>query len=291
MARLYDRFRRLSAGGWYDAEDLAEAAAAMVDAGAAPGFDDLGLIVFYLPHGLSPGEVRLMESLAGRRRCAVILGITGDAVADESTLDLAARLHGKTASPIAPTAAESDTPLRAGSARLHVAPTAHDELRRVIRHIMREVNESDTPLHRMAILYRTADPYASLIRDELRMAGIPMAGPDREPLASAGAGRTLIGLLELCGNQFPRSEVMGWLSSCPSVTRLLGTLPAPRQVSAQPVGRGYQESGHRGRLAAVARPAQRPRAEIGRGCGTAGNRRGDQRVPRPGHEIRGGRSA
>ena len=215
MARLYDRFRRLTAGEWYDAEDLAEAAAAEVNAGAAPGLDDLGLIVFHLPHGLSPGEVRLMESLAGHRRCAVILGITADAVADESTLDLAARLHGKTASPIAPTAAEADTPLRAGSARLHVAPTAHDELRRVIRQIMREVNESDTPLHRMAILYRTADPYASLIRDELRMAGIPMAGPDREPLANTGAGRTLMGLLDLCGSEFPRSEVMAWLSSCP----------------------------------------------------------------------------
>ena len=70
MARLYDSFRGLTAGEWYDQEDLAEAAAATVSAGAAPGLDDLGLIIFHLPHGLSPGEVRLMESLAGRRRCA-----------------------------------------------------------------------------------------------------------------------------------------------------------------------------------------------------------------------------
>ena len=111
--------------------------------------------------------------------------------------------------------ANADAPLPAGSARLHVAPTAHDELRWVIRQIMREVNERDTPLHRMAILYRMADPYASLIRDELRMAGIPMAGPDHDSLASTGAGRTLSGLLDLCGSQFTRSEVMGWLSSCP----------------------------------------------------------------------------
>ena len=213
MARLYDRFRRLAAGEWYDAEDLAEAAAAEVNAGAAPGLDDLGLIVFHLPHGLSPGEVRLMESLAGRRRCAVILGITGDAIADEPTQDLAASLKRHIGPPA--TAATNDTTALAGPARLHVAPTAHDELRRVIRQIMREVNESDTPLHRMAILYRTADPYASLIRDELRMAGIPMAGPDREPLANTGAGRTLMGLLDLCGSEFPRSEVMAWLSSCP----------------------------------------------------------------------------
>ena len=215
MARLYDDFRKITADEWYDQEDLAEAAATTVDAGTAPGLDDLGLIIFHLPHGLSPGEVRLMESLAGRRRCAAILGITGDAAADESTLDLAARLRGKTASPAAPGPADADVRLHAGSARLHIAPTAHDELRWVIRQIMLEVNENRTPLHRMAILYRVADPYASLIRDELRMAGIPMAGPDRDSLASAGAGRTLMGLLDLCGGQFPRSDVMAWLSSCP----------------------------------------------------------------------------
>ena len=215
MARLYDDFREITADEWYDPEDLAEAAAATVDAGAAPGLDDLGLIIFHLPHGLSPGEVRLMESLVGRRRCAAILGITGDEVADESTLELAAGLREKSASPTAPPATDANVRLHAGSARLHVAPTAHDELRWVIRQIMREVDERGAPLHRMAILYRVADPYASLIRDELRMAGIPMAGPDRESLASAGAGRTLLGLLDLCGGQFPRSDVMAWLSSCP----------------------------------------------------------------------------
>ena len=213
MARLYDGFRRLTAGEWYDAEDLAEAAAEAVKTGAAPGLADLGLVVFYLPHGLSPGEVRLMRSLAEHHRCAVILGLTGDADADESSRDLAASL-GRSVDPPAP-AATADAPLLAGSTRLHVAPTAHDELRWVIRQVMLEVGENRTPLHRTAILYRAADPYASLIRDELRMAGIPMAGPDREPLAATGSGRTLLGLLELCGSRFPRSEVMAWLSSCP----------------------------------------------------------------------------
>lgn len=215
MARLYDHFREITADGWYDAEDLAEAAGATVDAGAAPGLDDLGLIVFYLPHGLSPGEVRLMQSLAVHHRCAIILGITGDAAADESTEDLAARLRRYIGPPAAAATDDTDTPALAGSAQLHVAPTAHDELRWVIRQVMGEVNENRTPLHRMAILYRMADPYASLIRDELRMAGIPMAGPDRESLASTGSGRTLMGLVDLCGGQFLRSDVMAWLSSCP----------------------------------------------------------------------------
>ena len=215
MARLYDSFCRITADEWYDAEDLAEAATATVNAGAAPGLGDLGLIIFYLPHGLSPGEVRLMESIAEHRRCAALLGATGDAIADESTLALAAGLRPKMRPAAGTPTAVEDTPILAGSARLHVAPTAHDELRWVIRQIVRELNENRTPLHRMAILYRMADPYASLIRDELRMAGIRMAGPDREPLANTGAGRALSGLLEMCGSQFPRSEVMAWLSGCP----------------------------------------------------------------------------
>ena len=215
MARLYEDFRELTAGEWYDSEDLAEAAAETVDAGAAPGLGDLGLIVFHLPRGLSPGEVGLMQSLAEHHRCAIILGTTGDATADESTQDLVARLQRYISPPDAAATGDTNIPVLAGSTRLHVAPTAHDELRWAIRQVMREVEENRTPLHRIAILYRTADPYASLIRDELRMARIPMAGPDREPLASAGAGRTLIGLLDLCSGQFPRSEVMAWLSACP----------------------------------------------------------------------------
>ena len=215
MARLYDGFCRITADEWYDAEDLAEAATATVNAGAAPGLGDLGLIIFYLPHGLSPGEVRLMESITEHHRCAALLGATGDAPADESTLALAAGLRRKMRPADGTATAVEDTHILAGSARLHVAPTAHDELRWVIRQIVRELNENRTPLHRMAILYRMADPYASLIRDELRMAGIPMAGPDREPLANTGPGRALSGLLEMCGSQFPRSEVMAWLSGCP----------------------------------------------------------------------------
>ena len=220
MARLYDGFCRITADEWYDPEDLAEAATATVNAGAAPGLGDLGLIIFYLPHGLSPGEVRLMESITEHHRCTALLGATGDAIADESTLALADGLRRKMRPAAGATATGApatveDTPILAGSARLHVAPTAHDELRWVIRQIVRELNENRTPLHRMAILYRMADPYASLIRDELRMAGIPMAGPDREPLANTGAGRALSGLLEMCGSQFPRSEVMAWLSGCP----------------------------------------------------------------------------
>ena len=93
----------------------------------------------------------------------------------------------------------SRLPLLPGEARLHIAPNAHEELRWVIRRITQEAEEQRTSFHRMAILYRMDNPYTSLIRDELRLAGIPMAGPGRETLADTSVGRTLTGLRGLGG--------------------------------------------------------------------------------------------
>ena len=255
IARLHEGFRRLTGAEWYDTEDLAEAAAEAVRAGAAPGLNDLGLIVFYLPHGLSPGEITLIETLAEHRRCAALLGATGDADADVSTQDLAARFRWTMGPPAGAPNGATDIHLLSGSARLHIAPTAHEELRWVIRQIVRELNENNTPLHRMAILFRMADPYATLVRDELRMARLPMAGPDREPLSSTGAGRALSGLLGLSGSQFPRSEVMAWLSGCPlriSVVAGQGFSPSQWDVVTRKAGIVGDLQQWRDRLAAHA---------------------------------------
>lgn len=216
VARLYDDFRRIIADRWYDPEDLAEAATAAVKRGEASGLlDELGLIVFYLPRRTSPGEAGLIAALAAQGRCAVLLGITGDVAADTATLELSARLQRTLGMPAGAGAASDQGPVGIGRAELHIAPNAHEELRWVIRRIVGEVEINRVPLRRMAILYRMADPYAALIRDELRMAGIPMSGPDREPLANSAAGRTLRGLLALSGSQLERSAVMRWLTGGP----------------------------------------------------------------------------
>ena len=66
----------------------------------------------------------------------------------------------------------------------------------------------------MAVLYRTENPYGSLIRDELRLAGIRrQAGAGH--LADSAVGRTLTGLLKLPDRDFQRSDVMAWLTGCP----------------------------------------------------------------------------
>ena len=67
----------------------------------------------------------------------------------------------------------------------------------------------------MAILYRMENPYGTLVRDELRLAGLPMAGPGRDSLSDTSVGRTLTGLLELSQGGFTRAEVMAWLTGCP----------------------------------------------------------------------------
>ena len=215
LVRLFRRFRQGTRSHWYDSEDLAEAAATAVNEGKSSALDELGLIVFYLPKEMSPGETRLIESLWAAGRCAVVLGATGDRDANGPARELYSVLkpHGPDqwqefegdASPHAPE----------GEASLHIAPSAHEELRWVIRRIVAEATERRTPFHRMAVLYRAENPYASLIPVELELAGIPMAGPGRETLADTGPGRTLLGLLDLADGRLRRDDVMSWLTGCP----------------------------------------------------------------------------
>ena len=236
IVRLYRNFRQQTANGWYDIEDLAEVAAEAVRQGDAPALDDLGLIIFHLPRDISPAQIRLIEALGARERCAVLLGLTGDTEADRLTHGLADALR-PTLGVARKAGGDAELPLLPGDAALHVSPNAHEELRWVIRQIVQQATIHGTPFHRMAILYGTEDPYGTLIRDELRLVdiplgriplngerdeseskveGIPMAGPSRDSLADTAVGRTLSGLLRLATDrEFGRGEVIGWLTGCP----------------------------------------------------------------------------
>ena len=215
VVRLYREFRRKTGREWYDSEDLAEAAASAVHRDDVPGLEDLGSIVFYLPRDVSPAETKLMDALAQRQRCSVLLGTTDDAEADRPVRALARALIPLLGQPETAGQNHDKLPLLPNEARLHVAPNAHQELRWVIRRIVREAGEAGIPFHRMAVLYRMDNPYASLILDELRMADIPVAGPDRSTLADTAVGRALTGLLAMSGSDFRRADVMSWLTGCP----------------------------------------------------------------------------
>ena len=150
VVRLYRAFREQLARGWYDVEDLAEAAAAAVRQGDSPGLDELGLIVFYLPRDVSPAQTRLIEALARQGRCAVFLGVTGDAEADESTRNLASALQSMLGEARRAGGGNLGDSLLPGEAALHIAPNAHEELRWVIRRIVEEAAVKGTPFHRNA---------------------------------------------------------------------------------------------------------------------------------------------
>lgn len=215
ILRLYCEFRRNTNCEWYGPEDLAETAADAVNRGEAPGLDDLGCVMFYLPGNVSTGETKLIRALARQRRCDVLLGTTGDADANRSVYALLRALVPLLGEPVPASQDDDVMPLLPGKARLHVAPNAHQELRWVIRRIVREADRGRISFHRMAVLYRMDNPYASLIPDELRMAGIPIAGPDRSTLADSASGRALIGLLAMSGGDLQREEVLAWLTGCP----------------------------------------------------------------------------
>ena len=203
---LYREYRRRTED-YYDAEDLAEAAADAVRSRSARGLDDLGFIVFFRVRGLTPAQRNLAQALAQEGKCSVLLGLTGDSDADRSIVALANELGGKENPPY---------PVHPVSPRAHmlIAPDAHQELRWVIRRIMQRA-ESGTPFHRMAVLYRKESPYGTLIREELALAGVPVAGPNTASLADTAVGSTLTGLLDLDESNFARDTVMAWLTGNP----------------------------------------------------------------------------
>ena len=212
---LYRSFREHTRE-FYDAEDLAQAAATAVRRGQATGLADLGSILFFQVRGLSPGQRGLVAALAELGRCALFLGLTGDDEADAPVEALAQEL-----SPFLGSQERSATTGAAGPGvpspaanRLLIAPDPHEEVRWVIRQLAAHA-ETGMPFRRMAVLYGAQAPYNTLVREELLLAGFPVAGPNPSPLSKTAVGRTLTGLLQLSLGELPRDGVTAWLTGCP----------------------------------------------------------------------------
>ncbi len=205
---LYRRFKAVT-GNFYDGEDLAQSASQAVRNDPTLGLENVGFTVFFNLREVSTRERELIGALAEAGRCAVFLGLTGEQETDKPIEDLAHQLqrHLGEPKPARPTQPTTDT-------QLVVAPDPHQELRWVIRHMMKQA-ESGTPFHRMAVLYGKPEPYGTLVRSELEAAQIPVAGANPGTLGDSAVGRTLTGLLELNDDDFKRDSVMSWLTSCP----------------------------------------------------------------------------
>ncbi|MBI4570521.1 MAG: hypothetical protein HY723_01115, partial [Chloroflexi bacterium] len=269
VVRQYRDARRRTEA-YYAVEDLAEAAAAAVRA-SAPALRDVGHVVLHLPRRLSPAQRGLVEALAAAGRCTAVLGLTGDAQGDAPARSLAATLE-RALGP-----AEEQPPGEPPAATQIVAVTdAEEEVRTALRSISERLR-AGTPLHRMAVLYPAAQPYALLADEQFRAAGVPHNGPAVRTLAQTLAGRTLLGLLRLHEADFRREAVLDWLSAAPVLERDGGHVaPAHRwDVLSRGAGvvRGAAQWRDRlgrharllgERLAALARKDERPAWESAR---------------------------
>ena len=204
----------------YTEEDQLRAAAAMVREGTAD-LHDIGTVVCFAPVTLGPGALDLLLALGERRRAAAILTTTGDPEPDAAVLELRDRL--------APVLEPDEEP---GSSAGGGVPLAHavlscadadDEARVVVREVVRRL-EGGVPLHRVAVTYRSAVPYARLLHEHFGAAGIPVYGPRPATLRESVAGRTLLALLHLRETDFRRDDVAALLAVAPLVERPRGPL-------------------------------------------------------------------
>ncbi|MGH9066141.1 MAG: PD-(D/E)XK nuclease family protein, partial [Acidimicrobiales bacterium] len=209
VVALHHRARGRLAPGFYDEEDLMDAAAEVLAGGSGAG-SDLGTVVVYLPERLSRHGAGLIRAASRATEVVVLAGTTGDPAADAEVvasidrLGVTASAPGPARPPVAPD----------GRTRLLTATDADEEAREAARAVVRAARDG-VPLDRMAILHSTHQPYARLVHEHLQAAGIPANGTAVAPLAGRTAARTLLGVMALPEGGFARHDVFAWLSAGP----------------------------------------------------------------------------
>ena len=177
--------------GCYTASELPYKAAEAL-AGRSQEGRSVPHVIHYLPRRLSEGDLQLVQALAERDRCRLVVGLTGDEQSDQPVHELLDRMEHSVAGD--PT---SSDPLKraADDRRLSVlsAPDPAEEVRTVIRSIA----SGEAPFHRTAVIYRQDNPYATLLRQELDAAGIPYSGAEYRSLATTPSGLLLLGIVDL----------------------------------------------------------------------------------------------
>ena len=98
-----------------------------------------------------------------------------------------------------------------GSVRLLSAPDPSREVREVARECLAWAREG-IPFREMAVVYRHADQYRSLIESVFAEAGIPLYLHEGTPMSERPLGRRAIALLDLVGEGFERRAVMDFLA-------------------------------------------------------------------------------
>ena len=221
VERLYERFRDMLGERadyyYYTSAELPDIAADAL--GTHWGAGGEPAVVYYLPRRMSEGDKRLALALLGRGKCRVIGGLVGDGDADKPVCELLSELGWDGASGDVgadPVGRLAD----AGNLSVIVAPDPGEEARAVIRRIAADSEREGLPFHRVAIVHPQAEPYASLLRQELKFADMPFAGVERRTLGDTLPGRLTLGIARLAADLGPEGEIeretlAEWLTNTP----------------------------------------------------------------------------
>lgn len=195
--------------GTYDDEDL-QRAGARAAREQPERLRETGPVIVHLPRELSAADQELLDAIASASGVAVVHGLTGEDEADASTLGLADRLE-HILGPAVRWSRTAGATTRA--IRFLAAPDPDEEVRAALRRILS--GPAERPLHRVALVYRDANPYARIAHEQLEAAGIPASGASTRALADTVSGRVLVSLLGLADDDFRRDAVVAWMSTAP----------------------------------------------------------------------------
>ena len=217
VVRVVEDVRRRLAG-FYDEDDLARAATAELVAVPA------GAVIWYLPARLTPAMAALVgAALRAGSSAAVVVGVSGDAAADEAVLATVRQCG------VQPSMAEGEVPASPTATRLVSVADADEEVRQVVREVVRLAADG-TSLDRIAVYRPAAAAYARTLLEQLDGAGIPHNGPAAKRLADTIAGRTLLQALALPREQWGRGALVALVAEAP--VRAEGRLASPRHWDA-----------------------------------------------------------
>ncbi len=198
LVRLHDRVAALI--GDTGAARVLGLATDVLRAGQAP-VDEIGTVVVHLPGLLGRVDLRFLEALAERTPVHVLLGATGSP--DDAVVAQRFAALGAAAPPPQPSSADVTTEVLS-------ANDVDDEVRGAVRRLLHhaDADAEPIPLHRMALVHPGGTPYAGIVAEVLRSAGIPFSGPSPTTLAQSAPGRVLLGVLDVAGSGFGRQEVI-----------------------------------------------------------------------------------
>lgn len=169
----------------------------------------LGPMILFFPEPLRPYEGRLVQALARRIDCEVLVGLTGLSAVDERHFGRLAGWSIQLADHI-----RSETIIDPQRATVLEVTDPEEEVRAAVRDLTAHAGVG-VALPDMAILYGTAEPYAQLLADQLEGAGLPQCGPGHRRLVNSLAGRTLRRLLGLAARGLERDGVITFVSAAP----------------------------------------------------------------------------